>query len=125
MKVHVGLPYISDLETLDIDSLGGETLADKKKNITQITAAVEESRGMWFGPKAPTGADATEGLQEYKPRGSEPMGEVPTLITDNIEITIRGDYNNNGRVLVRQIDPLPVSISAIHPAGELPFRGRR
>jgi len=126
VKVHIGLPFISDIETLDIDTFSTreQTLADKKKNITQVTLAVEETRGVWVGASAPTGTDATDGLEEHKPRECEDMGATPDLETDNIEITIRGEWNNNGRILVRQIDPVPMSISAIHPSGDIPLSRR-
>jgi len=121
VKIHVGIPYISDIETLNIDSVDGETLSDKKINITQLTLAVEETRGVWAGNSAPKGDDATECLEELKVRDCEGYDASVGLATDNVEITLRGQWNNNGRVFVRQIDPVPVTILAIHPAGNIPF----
>ena len=41
--IHVGLPYTSDLQTLDIDTNDGETLMDKKKLVGEVTISLEES----------------------------------------------------------------------------------
>jgi len=123
--IHVGLPYISDVETLNIDTLNGETLTDKNKNIQNVTVFVEESRGIWAGPKPPSddSTDPLENLREYKLRNNESYDSPPSLITDSVEVNITPEWNGNGRVFIRQVDPIPLSVLAIAPAGFLPFRG--
>lgn len=123
--IHVGLPYISDLETLDIDSVQGETLADKKKLVSRVSAYVEKSRGMWIGSKPPSddNEDPLEGLSEPKIRNDENYDDPVALETGVIEVNIRPEWNSNGRVFIRQVDPLPLSVLAIIPAGLMPFRG--
>lgn len=112
--IHVGLPYLADLELLDIDSDQGETLTDKKKWVGRVTLSLEASRGMWVGPKPPAeGAAATSGLFEMKLRENESYEEPVSLITDNRDVNIRAEWNSNGRVFIRQIDPLPLTILAV------------
>jgi hypothetical protein len=121
--INIGLPYISDIETLDIDTAQGETMGDKKKNISRVSAYVESSRGLWAGVKAPeVGESTTEGLYELKVRNSEGYDEPIELKTDVVTINIGPEWNSNGRVFIRQIDPVPLTVLAIMPAGLLPFR---
>lgn len=107
--IHVGIPYISDMETLNIDTTGSSSMADKKKNISKLTVFVESSRGIWAGPDE-------DNLTEFKPTGVNYDGP-PALQTGTIDMNIRSEWNSTGKVLIRQVDPLPVSILAIVPAG--------
>jgi hypothetical protein len=123
--IHVGIPYISDIETLDIDTDQGETLSDKKMNVQKVTLHVESSRGLWAGGEPPTDDDddPLEGLTEYKLRNDEDYDSPPELKTGKIDVNIQAQWNSNGRVFIRQIDPLPASVLAVVPAGFFPFRG--
>ena len=123
--IHVGLPYISDLETLDIDTTQGETLSDKFKNSKEVTLFVEESRGVFAGPKPPSDdlTDPLEGLNEFKLRNDEGYDDPVDLKTGVIDVNLNSEWNSNGRIFVRQIDPIPLSVLAIAPAGEYPFSG--
>lgn len=120
--VHVGLPYISDIETLDVDTANGETLIDKKKNIQSVSVFVEKSRGIFAGMN-PGDDESLEGLYELKQRQTENYDEPVELATEVVEIKIRSDWNSNGRVLLRQVDPLPMNVLSIAPSGYIPFKG--
>jgi len=124
--IHVGLPITADMETLDIDTAQGETLTDKQKNIAQVTAHVDSSRGLWVGAAPPPNeaTDFLEGLTEYKGRNSETYDEPTALKTDKITINIRPEWNSNGRIFIRQTDPLPLAVLAVAPSGLFPFRGQ-
>ncbi len=123
--IHVGLPITSDLEPLDIDTAQGETLADKYKIVQSVTMHVQDSRGIWVGPKPPSDddTDPLENLVELPSRSDEPMSVPPNLRTEPVEIAIPGEWNSHGRIFVRQVDPLPLTVSSIMPAGSFPFRG--
>jgi len=120
--IHVGLPYISDLETLDIDTAEGETLSDKKKLVNRVTLHLEESGGIFAGSQEPSGTDPLEGLYELKLREFELPGTPTELKTGTVGINIEANWNSNGHVFIRQVDPLPMSILAVSPAGFLPFK---
>lgn len=121
--VHVGLPYMSDLETLNIDTAQGESLASKKINIQSAVAFIEKSRGMWIGTKPPSDdtVDPLEGLQEAKITTEETYASG-ALITGKVEENLESDWNNNGRVFIRQVDPLPLTVLSIFPEGFIPYR---
>ncbi len=119
-KIHVGLPYISDLETLDIDMSDRGTIKDRFILVNRVGLFVEDSRGIWVGqPDQPTAAAPLNGMQEYKSRSDENYGNPVALKTDNIEVNIESGWTGNGRVLVRQVDPLPLSILSVMPTGKL------
>lgn len=123
--IHAGLPYISDLETLNVNSADGETLDDKKKIVGKVDLFVENTRGMWAGGKAPSDDedDALEDLQEFKLRNAESMEDPIGLKTEVVSVNIKPEWNSNGRVFVRQIDPLPMSILSVSGSGKFPFKG--
>jgi len=120
----VGLPYISDIESLDIDTDQGETLADKAMLIDQVTFHIEESGGIFVGGAPPTddAVDPLQGLYELKIRQYEDVDDPTALQTGKASINIDNSWNSNGRVFIRQVDPLPMSISAISPSGKIPYR---
>lgn len=123
--IHVGLPYISDVETLDIDTPQGETLIDKSKKVTEVFMQVEKTRGLWAGARPPSddSVDPLENLTELKIRNEEGYDDPVELKTGVVDIIIKPEWNSNGRVFIRQVDPLPCSILAIAPSGLYPFRG--
>lgn len=121
--INVGVPYISDLETLDIDSPQGETMADKHKLITSVSLHVQDTRGLWVGAKPPTDddVDPLEDLFEPQLRSTEDYDDPVALSTGVIKIDLKSEWNSNGRVFIRQVDPLPCSILAVTPTGLIPI----
>ena len=120
--VHAGLPYVSDIQTLNIDTDQGESLANKKINIQQVTAMLEKSAGGWFGAKPPKeGGGPLGGLRELKLRDEEGYNDPVNLKTGKVGITIKSEWSN-GSVFIRQVDPLPLTVLSIFPAGYIPFR---
>lgn len=120
-----GKPYYADIETLDIDVLNGETLIDKNKLTSHVTVGTYNTRGLWAGPKPPSddSTDPKEGLTEFKLRDTEDYDSPPALNNKQIDTIIQSEWNNNGRVFIRQIDPVPSTILSIAPSGLYPFRG--
>ena len=122
--IRVGIPYISDIETLNIDIANGETLADKKKLITKVSCHVENSRGLWIGSEPPSDddTDPLENLNEIKLRENETYDEQISLSTKVIDVNINSTWNQNGRVFLRQVDPLPLTVLSIIPTGLIPIQ---
>ncbi len=107
---HVGLPYVSNLETLDIENLQGETLSDKTKRPNRVALLVEASRGGEVGIYG-------QALYELKQRATEAYG-LPTMAkTGLVVINIPGTWQDNARVRVRQTEPLPTTVLAVIPSG--------
>ncbi len=106
--VHIGLPYVSDMETLDIHINGQETLLDKKKLVKTASLIVNSSRGIFAGTEK-------DRLYEYPQREFEFYDNPVDDATGVVEINLDAQWSKNGRVYVRQSDPLPLSILAVIP----------
>ncbi len=110
--IHVGLPITADMETLDIDILQGPSMADKKKNINKVTIFVEDSRGIFAGPDS-------DNLKELKIRSDEGYDDPVDLATGTVDLNITGQFTKSGRILIRQTDPVPLSVLAVVSGGYL------
>jgi len=113
--VHVGLAIVSDMQTLPLAVEGIEGYAQgRTKNVNQVYLRVYRSSGIFVGP------DVSH-LTEAKIRTSEPYGLPPTLQTDEIEVMITPTWVRGGQIVVRQIDPVPLTI--VSATIELQFGG--
>ncbi len=112
--VHVGLPYNSDMQTLDIElKNANETVLDKKIAVTSLTVIVEESRGIFAGK---------DKNSLYEEKTERDTYELPLeLLTGQTAIAISNDWQGKGRVFIRQSDPLPLTVLAVIP--EVTFGG--
>lgn len=119
--IHIGLPYLSDLETLNIDSVQGQTLANKKINISQVTAFIESSRGGFIGGNDPGTTNPLENLEDMTVRQSEGYSDPISLFTGKHEVNIPSEWDSNGKIFIRQVDPLPLSVLAVYPSGKIPY----
>jgi len=122
--VHIGLPVTADLQTLDLDTTQGETLAGKKKLIQGVIAVLEDTRGVWSGVNPPSddSVDPLENLTELKIRSSEDYDDPTALSTKAVDLTVKGEWNDHGRIFLRQVDPLPMSVLSVAPTGYIPYR---
>ena len=106
-RIHIGRKFISDLETLDPEAPQG-TVQSLKKRVANVTVRFRKSRGLLVGP------DSTR-LIEMKQRHTEAYGSPTQLLTGDAKINIKAKWNTNGRVFLRQKDPLPMTILAVIP----------
>lgn len=117
--IHVGLPYVCDLQTLDLDTPQGASTKETKRLVARVGLYLESSRGVWVGQTLPDADDDQGTLTEMKSRSTEPYDDPPDLITDWAELNIQSRWDRNGRVAVRQVDPLPLTVLSITPIGYL------
>jgi hypothetical protein len=106
-RFHIGLKYISDVETLPIEARGG-TIQDRRIKVPRVTIKFERSRGLFIG-------NDTSDLTEMKFREFENMGDPTELFTGDKEHTMPPHWNEHGRILLRQRYPLPMTILAVVP----------
>jgi hypothetical protein len=109
-NVHIGLAILyPDLETLDLD-VQGANIRDKKKSIHSVVVLVHRSsRSFWIGPDEASLRQVD--VQAWEGAADETTGQI--------EVVITADYNENGRLLLRQKDPLPLTVLGIIPNVEL------
>jgi hypothetical protein len=101
--VHVGLPYVSDIETLPMVIQMEAFGQGRAKNVNEAFLRVYRSSGIFVGPDA-------DNLVEAKQRTTEPYGSPPGLKTDEIGVKLTPTWQQAGRIYVRQSDPLPLTI---------------
>lgn len=107
--IHAGLPYRSTMQTLDLyTQMQGGSMRDKRRNITRVTLLCESSAGVKAGPDE-------AGLQVMKQRDYQFYDQTAGLVTGLIDCSFPGRWNQSGRVLVVQDDPLPLSVLSITP----------
>lgn len=106
--VHVGLRYVSDFETLEINVPGGATTRLQNKLIKRLGVIVQDTRGIKAGP-------SFDKLQEWEPRTVENMLSPPALQEGCLQVWIPASWVERGRVCIRQADPLPMAILGVIP----------
>lgn len=109
-KVHAGLMYDTDVESLRIEagaSIG--TAQGQTKRIHGVTLRLLNTLGCKIGPNE-------NALDEMLFRlGSDPMDQPPPLFSGDKYIAFDDGYNVDGRVFIRQDQPLPFTLQAIMP----------
>jgi hypothetical protein len=111
-KASIGLPYQSDLKTLDPNLGQPETAMDKKKNVTQVRFMVRESRGFWAGRDF-------DHLYEAKTRNLDIYDQPPALQDGIVDISIACTWEPKGSICLRQAEPLPINWIALIPELQL------
>lgn len=107
--VHIGLPITADFETLEINVIGQESVRDKRKTVSKATLVVNQSRALKVGP------DPTR-LREVPPRVvSDGYYNPNSLQDDLVEAYIDTTFSTNGRIFVREDQPLPACILGVIP----------
>jgi len=109
-KVKVGLPYVSLLQTMRIDAgADNGTSQSKTKRIYEITARLYESIGIEIGPDL-------DNMERIPFRSSaNNMNSGVNVFTGDKDIEFRGNYETDGFIVVRQTQPLPLTILSLYP----------
>lgn len=131
--IHVGLPFTADLATLDIDTAEGPSLKEKKMLVNRVQLIVDKTRGLFAGPNVPDTDAVDDTLYDMRQRDDSMFdvqqrdGEAPddptAVLTGVLEIDLERGWDSNGRVAVRQVDPIPATILAAIPQGKIPRAG--
>ncbi|WP_060545739.1 hypothetical protein [Pseudomonas sp. NBRC 111136] len=108
LVVHIGLPITGDFETLDITLQNNQAFLGSKKRLNQVVVLCQESRGIFAGPDA-------DNLDEFKQRAGENYGAPIELLTGRAEMDIPCKWDTEGRLFIRQSDPLPLTILGVMP----------
>jgi hypothetical protein len=108
--VKVGLGYTSLLKTMRIDagSQNGTSQA-KTKRIYEVTARLYESVGVEIGP------DLNNMERVPFRKSSDPMDQGIPPFTGDKEVEFRGNYDTDGFMIVRQAQPLPLTVLSLYP----------
>ena len=108
-RVHVGLPYTSEAQSLRIDNGNiGDTIQGRDKKISRLSMRFETTLGGWYGPDA-------DHMREIKYGLSSQYGQPPEWVTGDKGVTMSPSWNKDGYVIVQQRDPLPMNLLALIP----------
>ncbi len=107
--VHVGLPFTSQLETLELhlqDDNGSSQ--GRTKSVPTVSIKFEKTRAAFAGPDS-------DHLDEIRFR-DEAYGESPIpLITDDVALTLNVGYDTSGGVFIENVAPTPITVLAVSP----------
>lgn len=117
-RIHIGLRYTADIETLAIEAPQG-TVQGKRKKIAAVVGRFFRTRGLFYGtdPLA---------LSEMKQREDEDWGQPTDMLTGDKHLTTMGQWDRVAKLYLRQRYPLPLTLLALVPEialGDVSERG--
>ncbi len=109
-RVTVGLPYVSQLQTLCMQPEGiAAQVQSFRKKIATVTVRVADTRGLMVGPNF-------SDLDEMKERAASVcMGASIPLFTGDERIVIDNQYLEDDDVCIQQSYPLPCTVLGVIP----------
>jgi hypothetical protein len=109
----IGLGYLSNMQTERLELQGGSvsTVQTKRKRLHEVSVRVWRTLGGKAGPSAGN-------LESLIFRSTaDPMDSAPPLKDDDVRLSWPGGYETEGRIYIRQDQPLPMTILAIVAEG--------
>jgi hypothetical protein len=108
-KVHVGLPYTSTLETLDLEGGSQEgTAQGKKRRVSKVLVRFFKSLGGNLGNE-----DIQDEL-DFRTVDDD-MDSPPALFSGIKDFTFPGAWSREAPIKITQSDPLPMGVMTITP----------
>ena len=117
--VQIGIPMTVDIQTLDLDTVEQKPTKLESKIIQKVWIKVYNSLAMYVGSTLQDN-DSVHGMVNPFTREEDPdtgnignAAQVPQ--TKMYDFAIPNDWKSNGRIAIRQVDPLPLEILSITP----------
>jgi len=113
-KVHIGLPYVSDLETLDFIADGQDgTNQDTMKDVKSVTVSLSNTRDLRIGP-----SDDESRMVDVPMRSTEAYSDPIAMFTGDKIVHLQPGSVRESKVFIRNSDPLPITVRSILPRVE-------
>jgi hypothetical protein len=123
--IHVGLPYIQDLELNDIEFPEGESMYGLQKVVNGVAVYVAQTAGFMAGIELLDGDDVEENLSHAADAEQTNPDEPAPLSTGIIEVEVEDKrFTSHGRAVIRCAKPLPLRILAVTRVVEIKTNGR-
>jgi hypothetical protein len=107
-RVHVGIGYECNLETLNIDfPMNDGTIQGRTKSIKNVTVRFENTYG------GNVGINNDKNLEPFEQNLSEIYGKPADLFTGDKKASPHTTFETNATVYIRQSDPLPMTVLSI------------
>jgi hypothetical protein len=110
----VGLPYVTDIQTLDLDGANSSRM-DSGINIKRVGLWLEDAVAPFVANQVPSGDDVS--TMNRMPNTTAGEAIATGLVSGYCEVTVDGAFTRGGRIFIRQVDPVPLSVLAIIPQG--------
>lgn len=132
--MHIGRPIVGDVETLEIDTVEQKPTLIESETVNKLYIRVKDARGLYVGPKYPNGANGenVNGITGMVPLDSYPVdysqavpiigNRAPQPQSKRYEISPPGDWSQQGKICIRQVDPLHAELLSILPDVEVETR---
>lgn len=122
----VGRPIAADIKTLNVSTVEQSPTLLESINVNKMYVRVKDSRGLYVSNNFPeekndekdgTSVQDMESLDEaLVPEYADLIGNRGFQpVSKRCEVTVRGDWRNQGQVAIRQVDPLHFQILSIIP----------
>lgn len=126
----VGRPIVADIKSLNISTVEQTPTLIESLSVEKVYVRLHESRGLYIdnnfpeekiGEKDGSTVEGMESLDDWKvPSGYDiTANRYKAPMSRRVEKTIEGDWDNNGQIAIRQVDPLHFTILSIIPDVEL------
>ena len=110
--VHVGLPYVSSIESLPVvpTTMGFESKG-KHKAPYKASIILHDTVGLLAGYRLEDGRELIDPIAFRE--GGAVLGQYVPLFTGTKQITLEGSYASEAKVIMRQEQPLPVTVLSV------------
>lgn len=116
--VHLGLPYVSNVQTLRLEAGAADgTAQGKTKRIHRVAMRLYKTLGLKFGPDS-----SRLDILPFRTSADE-MGNPPSLYTGDKSVSWNNGYETEGYIYLRQDQPLPFTLLGIFPQLHTQDRG--
>jgi hypothetical protein len=135
--LHVGRPIVADIVTLDIDTVEQQPTLIESEIVNKVYVKVKDAKGLYVGPKLPDGQNGTSinGVSGMVSIDTFPVdytqddpiigNRAQPAQTKRYEVLTNGDWSQQGKIAVRQVDPLHAEILSFIPDVEVEKREDR
>lgn len=108
----VGLPYVSDIQTLEIDTRNGTTALDKKI-VNEVGVRYSRTRGVYVSGELPENNSVVE-MENAQDWTTEDFVNRPVVEKTGLKVyRPTSTWNGKGKIALRQVDPLPFEVTSI------------
>jgi hypothetical protein len=130
--LHIGRPIVADIETLDIDTVEQQPTLIESITVNKVYVKVKDAKGLYLGPKLPSSDESVEGMVSIDSFPVDYTQDNPIIgnraqpaQTTRYEVLTDGSYSQQGKIAVRQVDPLHAEILSFIPDVEVHKRSDR
>jgi hypothetical protein len=101
--VHAGLPYVSQLQSLNFNVQGQPSIRNVMKTVTRASVVVDESQPFYAGP-------SFDNLTQCSLREFEQYGQPTDLFTGVVPVFMPTEPSDNAALCIQMSDPAPLTV---------------